>query len=89
MAPVADVHADAVKLLRELGIEAEDIPARLEARVAPLHEVDTAGHGTEVDALSSGPALYIYEVREERGFEELPGMAAVAAGRHPGVDNPA
>jgi len=66
-------------------VEVEGVLAGLQAGQPPLHQVEGARHGAEVDALARGAALDVGDVRQEGLLAELPGVPAARPGQDPAV----
>src|SRR5690606_14924125 len=75
--PVAEPQLQGVELVGQPGFQAERAAGEVEPGVAPLDEVDGAGHRAEVDPLRGGAALDVRDVAVERLAEEPPRGAPV------------
>jgi len=79
----------AVKLAREPRIEVQDAVADEAAGVAALHEVERAGHDTQMNAFLGRAALDVIGIAVQRDQEPLPRALWIDGGQHPGMGDKA
>ena len=67
---VAERKPETGELGRQLRVHEQHVVADLHAGVAPLHEIDGAGDGTEVDAVGRDAALDVGDIAAQRLTED-------------------